>query len=153
MTAVQHVVVAVERHDGPPHWRVFYRVPDAADSKVHCHAFPIETLLWRAAEYGIDPADASTLLDVVLHEPHMVGHDHISPDFLYNTHQEAARLALHGRVAEVRTRIEIADPDRHLDVIRTAHTVDPEDLLRKQKLVAHTREHGRVPNRPVGNVD
>jgi hypothetical protein len=35
------------------------------------HAFPKDTLLWRAAEYGIDPADTATLLDIILHEPYI----------------------------------------------------------------------------------
>lgn len=35
------------------------------------HVFPDDTLEWRAAEYGIDPADTETLLDMVLWEPHL----------------------------------------------------------------------------------
>lgn len=35
------------------------------------HLIPKEAMEWRAAEYGIDPADTDTLLDIVLHEPHV----------------------------------------------------------------------------------
>lgn len=35
------------------------------------YIFPRDTLEWRAAEYGIDPADTETLLDIVLYEPHL----------------------------------------------------------------------------------
>lgn len=47
-------------------WQV--RMTDA-EGKEHVHVFPQETLAWRAAEYGIDPADTDTLLDIILHEP------------------------------------------------------------------------------------
>ncbi|MQY07746.1 hypothetical protein [Actinomadura macrotermitis] len=47
-------------------WRVAYRRPDGG---LTGYVFPVETLEWRAAEYGIDPADVTTLLDIVLHEP------------------------------------------------------------------------------------
>lgn len=40
-----------------------------AEGRGHVHVFPQETLTWRAAEYGIDPADTDTLLDIILHEP------------------------------------------------------------------------------------
>ncbi|MFG1709250.1 hypothetical protein ACFLIM_39270 [Nonomuraea sp. M3C6] len=39
------------------------------------HTFPHSTLEWRAAEYGIDPADSDTLLDVILHEPYLPNED------------------------------------------------------------------------------
>lgn len=39
------------------------------------HTFPEDTMEWRAAEYGIDPADLDTLLDIVLHEPHLPDDD------------------------------------------------------------------------------
>lgn len=35
------------------------------------HTFPVDTLEWRAAEYGLDPSDVDTLLEVVLAEPHL----------------------------------------------------------------------------------
>lgn len=35
----------------------------------HVMTFPEDILEWRAAEYGIDPEDKETLLDIVLYEP------------------------------------------------------------------------------------
>ncbi|MFC8447679.1 hypothetical protein [Kitasatospora sp. NPDC057223] len=43
---------------------------DESGSRVN-HAIPKDTLLWRAAEYGIDPTDTETLLDIILHEPYI----------------------------------------------------------------------------------
>lgn len=42
-----------------------------ADGKPHAHLIPTAALEWRAAEYGIDPTDIDTLLEILLHEPHM----------------------------------------------------------------------------------
>ncbi|MFF0055688.1 hypothetical protein ACFYRI_14985 [Streptomyces microflavus] len=49
-----------------PTWQV--QMTDVA-GRGHVHVFPQETLAWRAAEYGIDPTDTDTLLDIILHEP------------------------------------------------------------------------------------
>lgn len=49
-------------------WHVRMTRPGGRD---HVHMFPADTLAWRAAEYGIDPADKAQLLDIVLHEPHI----------------------------------------------------------------------------------
>ena len=46
-------------------WEVHCR--DEAD-EVHIHFFPDVALEWRAAEYGIDPGEVETLLDIILHE-------------------------------------------------------------------------------------
>ncbi|WP_440100014.1 hypothetical protein [Streptosporangium sp. H16] len=39
------------------------------------HSFPHSTFEWRCAEYGIDPDDVDTMLDVILHEPYMASPD------------------------------------------------------------------------------
>lgn len=49
-----------------PCWYVDMRKPDGG---THRMVFPVQTLAWRAAEYGLDPDDTEALLDVVLHEP------------------------------------------------------------------------------------
>lgn len=63
VTAVETAVVA-----GTPCWVVHQT---RGDGSAHVHVFPPETLAWRATEYGIDPADTDTLLELILHEPHM----------------------------------------------------------------------------------
>lgn len=41
------------------------------DGRRHRHTFPTDTMEWRAAEYGLDPSDVDTLLEIVLAEPHL----------------------------------------------------------------------------------
>ncbi|MER5750613.1 hypothetical protein [Streptomyces sp. NPDC002088] len=60
--------VRARQVDGTPCWQV--RVL-RADGQPHVHVMPQDVLEWRAAEYGIDPTDTDTLLEIVLHEPHM----------------------------------------------------------------------------------
>ncbi|MFI6909641.1 hypothetical protein ACIBKY_50860 [Nonomuraea sp. NPDC050394] len=59
-----------EQHPAPdgaePIWGV---AAVRADGGAHMLIIPHSTWEWRAAEYGIDPEDLDTLLDVVLHEP------------------------------------------------------------------------------------
>lgn len=64
----EYVPVQVDEYTtgGVECWRVLYDKPDGGQ---HIHVFPKMTLDARAAEYGIDPADTGTLLDIVLHEP------------------------------------------------------------------------------------
>jgi hypothetical protein len=57
-------------------WSVTYIRGDG--SKLN-HVFPVDALAWRAAEYDIDLADTATLLDIVLHEPHMPDPSHVDP--------------------------------------------------------------------------
>lgn len=49
-----------------PMWGVAQVLPNGESN---LHIFPHSTLEWRSAEYGIDPEDIDTLLDVILHEP------------------------------------------------------------------------------------
>ncbi len=67
MAPIEYTVTGVTEDTGRDLWHVTYQ--NAAGDVRH-HVFPKNTLEWRAAEYGIDLADADTLLDVVLHEPH-----------------------------------------------------------------------------------
>lgn len=143
----QRKVVRAEQHTEPrSHWRVYQEVVNDNKLDMHCHAFPTETLAWRAAEYGIDPADVDTLLEVVLHEPYMMGHDHTSADHLYSTDQDTARRALMARVREVKKSRNIHDPDGHLDQIRQAHRVNPAELAAMRAHVQHVHAHGHAPN-------
>lgn len=57
---------------GEQHWFLATEV-DRGDGVVEriAHIMPVDTFEWRAAEYGIDPADFDTLLDIVIHEPYL----------------------------------------------------------------------------------
>jgi len=113
------------------------------------HVFPPETLHWRAAEYGYDPTDAASLLDVVLHERHIVGHTHQHPDFIYNCDRDTARVGLDGRLNKVKNRVRVVDPDGHLAKIVTAHVHVPEEHSQRQAYVDHVRRHGTNPHKEV----
>lgn len=108
----------------------------------HGHGFPHSSLHWRAAEYGIDPHDLDTLLDVVLCEPHM-NVRHTDPMFLYNTDEETARNAHLARVADVRTRVMHADPGSLLNRIGQAY--DPgHPSLEQYRAQVHDNRRSRV---------
>lgn len=97
---------------------------DGTGVPTHASGFPHCALGWRVAEYGIDPTDVDTLLDVVLHEPHMRV-SHTDPTFLYNCDQDTARAAHLARVTDVKKTVSHLDPHGLLDRIRRAH--DPND--------------------------
>lgn len=105
-----------------PAWLV--EMTDESSGQTVAHAFPHAALTYRAAEYGIDLADVDTLLDVVLHEPHVELH-HADPTFVYNTDRDTARRAHLARVAA--SPVRVSDPAGHLATIRQAHlaTRDP----------------------------
>lgn len=127
---------------------VWYRRQDGDERRGH--RFPADTLLWRAAEYGIPATDAQALLDVVLHEPfisgadwtgpaHMPGADHEHPHFLYNCPDQDTACAHHlGRIASAKSRHAVADPDGLLAAILGVHRVDEHQAARERH-VAGTR--------------
>jgi hypothetical protein len=135
---VTKTVLAV-RTVGSGAWMVDY--DDAS-----AHGFPPETLSWRAAEYGIDPNDVDTLLEIVLHEPHVNLH-HTDPTFLYNTDEETARAAHLRRVAASPVRVQ--DSNGHLEQIRMAHrsSFDPAQHSERCRQVAAIRAgRGTAPH-------
>jgi hypothetical protein len=112
-------------------WRVLLEKPGGT---AHQLTFPKATLTWRVAEYGIDPTDVDTLLDVVLHEPFM-------PDPAVDDPPAAA--AIRTRIGGVTVPTTLATA-RTRDDARTAH------LAR----IAHTKAHiVCVTSEPVAGVD
>ncbi|GAA0705423.1 hypothetical protein GCM10010193_70620 [Kitasatospora atroaurantiaca] len=102
-------------------FRVVFRRDDGL---LHGLLFPADTLAWRSAELGIDPADTETLLDIVLHEPFVTSDPPVGEGS-----QAPAREPHLARIAEAKRRVTIttrpdgpADP---LDVIRR-HVVHPD---------------------------
>lgn len=53
------------------------------------HAFPHSALEWRVAEYGFDPDDVATILDVILYEPYIP-----DPDDPFAWQHDATRKVL-----------------------------------------------------------
>lgn len=111
------------------------------------HLMPLDTLEWRAAEYGIDPADTATLLDIVLAEPYLSEEDwaaghrlHDAPDI------DIARAAHLARCARVKLRHRLSTrsaghPCRRIAVESPLH---PEAIQLKRQLVAHARAAHRA---------
>lgn len=149
-------------------WETHAKRPDGA---IAAHIFPKVIFEVRAAEYDIDPADIDTLLDVVLHEPHipdatqarnhatdaaaLLGHvaDDGTPVHLYNATTVAhARIAHLARVeACKRDRVHITSPQAlraggdPLDVIRSAHSPDPARIEAIAEYVHHARRLAQQP--------
>jgi hypothetical protein len=61
-------VESVDTYFPTPHTECWAVVMTRPDGSKHAYVFPKFTLGQRAAEYGFDPADIETLLDVVMHE-------------------------------------------------------------------------------------
>lgn len=104
MAPANYRITAVDKVDAgeAEHFRVTF-VRD--DGQLHGCFFPVETLVWRAAELGLDrEADAEQILDIVLHEPF--------------TANGAARVTI---------RVDPTLPADPLDVIRH-HRVAPEKV-------------------------
>lgn len=124
-------------------WRVLIR--NAAGSDGVTHIFPKHTLDWRAAEYGIDPADVDTLLDVILHEPHMPEAD--GPDLWTADNTGHARVAHLARVEGCPVRIDVRAA-KALAPVRTGHRPDAEQIRRMREQVDTTRwlkKYGDLP--------
>lgn len=130
-----------------------------ADGKPHMHTEPKQSLDWRAAEYGIDPADTDTLLEIILHEPFMAMTEETDtqasryadgPTLWEAESTDAAREALFTRVKNCPVRIDIRGVAA-LDVIRSSHQPDPERLRAMRELVDTNRWialYGDLPVRP-----
>jgi hypothetical protein len=65
---VDFTVDSVDTYFPNPHTECWAVVMTRPDGSKHAYVFPKFTLEQRAAEYGLDPADIETLLDIVLHE-------------------------------------------------------------------------------------
>lgn len=90
------------------------------------YANPVHTLGLRSAEYGIDPNDVDTLIDIMIHEHHFQVPDS-HPTFLWNTDEKTAREAHLARVADAKTRVTHLDPNNLLGIIRESH--NPNDPM------------------------
>lgn len=116
------------------------------------HVFPKATLEWRAAEYGIDPDDVDTLLDVVLHEQLL---DEATAGAAVRSLASArstadARQAHVSRLAGVKSghRIDLGGKDSPLDVIRARPGISVDGVREKREWVdihRWTRLYGGLP--------
>lgn len=145
-----------EQVSGTPCWTVTLLRPDG-----NCHAYlmPTTILEWRAAEYGVDPADVDALMELILHEPHIPMIDDGSgpryadggPDLLSAESTSAARDAHAARVKACPVRINVRNA-KALDAVRTGHKPDAARIRAMREHVDTTRwvkRHGDLPVPPV----
>lgn len=105
----------------------------------HVVQMPHDQVLYRAAEYGIDPNDIDTLLDVVVCERFITrewwaGDDHL---FAAGSIDEARRLYLI-EIARIKLKYRIStrsadksEAGHPLNILRNAHVWKPADLALK----------------------
>jgi hypothetical protein len=139
-------VVSVDRTEDPS-LGVFWCIGEKEDDgRLWVHAVAASSLHYRAAEYGVDPQDSSTLLDIVMYERFApVGHD--DPTFVYNTDEETARLHHLSRISTAKTANARTDPNGLLSQIREHHRSNPD-----QKLIGEHREFCRKVRKEKGIV-
>jgi hypothetical protein len=134
--------------DGEGHFVVQRRVTgDDGIVREGVHAFPYDTLEWRAAEYGIDPSDVDTLMDIVLAEPYLTAADWAEGSRLHDADTiEQARADHIARCAKVKLLHRISTRGKAADALRPArenHHMDRAALAIKRELVAGSREQRR----------
>ncbi|MFI5473217.1 hypothetical protein ACIA6D_23625 [Streptomyces cacaoi] len=124
---------------------------------------PTIALEWRATEYGIDPTDVDTLLDVILHEPHMQMADDGAgprfaddgPDVWTAETADAARTAHLARIKSCPVQIGVRGA-KSLDAVRTGHRPDQARLRAMREVVDTTRwikRHGGLPQPPKNPME
>ena len=159
---MEYTVESVETYWPNPStecWAVTMLRPD---SGTHAYVFPKFSLAQRAAEYGFDPGDIDTLLDIVLHEQfiHTTGNPaddpaaqqgmmtpaltsrkgDMEPVDLFNaptiTQARDAHLARveHAKKTRGRVRSPAKGPDP-LDVIRSGHGVTADEVASRARTV------------------
>lgn len=132
-------------------WNLLLEVtPDGGQPYQWSHKFPEDIFEWRVAEYGFDPADRDTLLEVVLYEPYM---DHpetgvpVDPEKRHHTaatRQEARehhleRLAQRkgkGRVRGRRGRAQGVNAQPS-PVAVASEADDPTDVIKREMPLSH----------------
>jgi len=107
------------------------------------HVFPKDIMEWRAAEYGIDPADRDTLLDIVLVEPYLTQEEWAAGFQLHNAPDIATAQADHiARCAKAKLRLRMTTRGAsrsYLQKIRDESPMDPEVIAVKREHVSHLR--------------
>lgn len=124
-------------------WRASLTITaDDGSSVRHQHLFPVDTMEWRAAEYGIDPADTATLLDIVLAEPFLTPDDWAAGEQLYTAPDiDTARRDHVARcsAAKLRCRLSTRAKGSPLVRVRDESPLHAEVIELKTELVAQGR--------------
>lgn len=156
---VTFTAAKTETHDGVEMWRIEGVLEQEDGTRVrYFYLTPLDTLEWRAAEYGIDPADTATLLDIVLAEPHLsdedwaAGHQlHDAPDIDTARAHHLARCTR----AKLRHRISTRTAGHPCRRIAAESPLHPEAIELKRQLVAQARAahaHAREATAPPDRI-
>lgn len=134
------------------------------DGTVGVHIMPVVALEWRAAEYGIDPTDVDTLLEVLLHEPHMPTEDSpqqgaravdTGPDLWTAANTDAARAAHLARVKACPVQIDVRGA-KAVARVRAAHRPDSARIRAMREAVDTSRwlkQYGDLPAKPLDPME
>ncbi|HEV2346441.1 MAG TPA: hypothetical protein VGS97_20245 [Actinocrinis sp.] len=132
---------AILRGAEQPVWMVSYIRSDTG--LAHTHGFPHEIFVNLCAEYEHDPHDIDTLIQLVLHQPHM-DIQHTDDDFVYKATIEQARAGHLAKLAKSQQDHVYVDEGNHLDAIRQQHDpADPRIAPRCEKVRQVRRNHRR----------
>lgn len=140
---IEHRTVSREMHSGEDSWVVEGLAHNDDGTTIRTvHLLPVDTLEWRAAEYGIDPADTATLLDIVLAEPYLSEEDwaagyrlHDAPDIATARRDHLARCAR----AKLRHRLSTRTAGHPCRRVAEESPLHPEAIALKRQLVAQAR--------------
>jgi hypothetical protein len=134
-------------------WHVAVSITDGDTTTRLLHAFPVDSMEWRAAEYGID--DPATLLDIVLIEPHLTeeerqtGHQlHGAPDIPTARADHIARCAR----AKLRLRVSSRAKGSSLQRVRDESPMDHEVIDVKRSHVEQVRAQLRAVRAPIATL-
>lgn len=144
MSQTTYEILSVEKRDVTSSGHNWVIVTKKSDGTFHTFSFPYFTWAARSAEYGIPLSDITTLIDVCIHDA-IEGIDENHPDFVLKNHEEHARTALFSRVADIKTRHLVVDPNNFLQVIVVHHERVPyADFHQKHKGRVHAIRKGTM---------
>lgn len=133
--------------DGRGHWviqmqRIYDEIPANGNPKIEegVYVVPEDAFEWRAAEYGIDPLDINTLVDIILAEPFIEAAEDIPPLFTAESIAEARRIHL-SRCSEAKLKHRISTRgDAHpLQELKGNVLMNIEAVKLKSEIVARQR--------------
>jgi hypothetical protein len=147
MALTRVVVQSVTYREKPPCWEIVVHEhhDDRPDPAVVINVLPYEMPIWRAAEYGIDPGDLNTLVDIMLCERYAdpaAMQPHTIPLFNRPTIAEAREefLAL---IVATKLKYRISTRNAEMNKIRQSTTVEPADLaLKTMGVILHRHQSG-----------
>lgn len=136
-------------------WRLAMTRPDGL---MHLTVFPVSTPTWRIAEYGFDPNDLDTILDIIIHEQFMdFGLPDDLPTLSTAKHQQEAREAHIERIRRLKVNHTEVVPhgDSHrehpLQIIRNNHGITGQRIQECQALLMDMSTSHDSPKRMLPN--